>query len=154
MPSLITIFRDMPDLRRGYAQRHELLDCFETAPADHGRVETRRHLVSHSTGWIFGDRAEPGAPRMPGLAMIARAVRSHWAIENSLHWVLDVTFGEDAARNRKDNGPENLAILRRLTLNMDLSRFCAAPSALLSPLPFECDRRLFQPSAECRRRGL
>ena len=48
----------------------------------------------------------------------AKAVRSHWAIENSLHWVLDVTFDEDAARNRADNGPENLAILRRLTLNL------------------------------------
>lgn len=48
----------------------------------------------------------------------ARAVRSHWAIENSLHWVLDVTFDEDAARNRADNGPENLAVLRRLTLNL------------------------------------
>ena len=48
----------------------------------------------------------------------AAAVRSHWAIENSLHWVLDVTFDEDAARNRADNGPENLAIPRRLTLNL------------------------------------
>ncbi len=48
----------------------------------------------------------------------ADAVRAHWAIENSLHWVLDVTFDEDGARNRKDNGPENLAILRRLSLNL------------------------------------
>ena len=45
-------------------------------------------------------------------------IRRPWAIENSLHWVLDVTFDEDAARNRADNGPENLVILRRLTLNM------------------------------------
>jgi predicted transposase YbfD/YdcC len=49
---------------------------------------------------------------------LAKAVRAHWAIENSLHWVLDVTFDEDRARNRKDSGPENLAILRRLTLNL------------------------------------
>jgi predicted transposase YbfD/YdcC len=48
----------------------------------------------------------------------AEAVHAHWAIENSLHWVLDVTFDEDRARNRKDNGPENLPILRRLTLNL------------------------------------
>ena len=48
----------------------------------------------------------------------ARAVRGHWAIENSLHWILDVTFDEDRARNRRDHGPENLAILRRLTLNL------------------------------------
>ena len=47
---------------------------------------------------------------------VARAVRAHWAIENRLHWVLDVTFDEDRPRNRRDNGPENLAIiLRRLT---------------------------------------
>jgi len=48
----------------------------------------------------------------------ATAVRAHWAIENSLHRVLDVTFDEDRARNRKDNGPENLAILRKLALDL------------------------------------
>ncbi|SCC79085.1 Predicted transposase YbfD/YdcC associated with H repeats [Saliniramus fredricksonii] len=46
------------------------------------------------------------------------AARSHWSIENGLHWVLDMTFDEDRARNRKDNGPENLAILRKLALNV------------------------------------
>jgi predicted transposase YbfD/YdcC len=45
-------------------------------------------------------------------------VRSHWGIENELHWVLDVTFDEDANRSRKDNAPENLAILRRLAFNI------------------------------------
>lgn len=44
--------------------------------------------------------------------------RSHWGIENRLHWVLDVHFAEDANRARKDNAPENLAILRRLALNV------------------------------------
>jgi predicted transposase YbfD/YdcC len=48
----------------------------------------------------------------------ARAVRAHWRIENGVHWVLDVTFDEDRARNRKDHGPENLAILRKLALNL------------------------------------
>lgn len=48
----------------------------------------------------------------------ARAVRAHWAIENGLHWVLDTAFDEDRARNRKDNAPENLAVLRRLALNL------------------------------------
>jgi predicted transposase YbfD/YdcC len=129
-----------------FADPPEPMECFETLDAEHGRIETRRHMTTHSVDWLFGDRAEPGAPHMPGLACLAcveatrdggppsrryyvssarltperfaRAVRSHWAIENSLHWVLDVTFDEDAARNRKDNGPENLAILRRLALNM------------------------------------
>jgi hypothetical protein len=45
-------------------------------------------------------------------------VRAHWAIENSLHWVPDVEFDEDRARNRKDNGPENLSIRRKLILNL------------------------------------
>jgi predicted transposase YbfD/YdcC len=49
---------------------------------------------------------------------LLRVVRSHWAIENQLHWILDVVFAEDGARTRKDNGPENLAILRRLALNI------------------------------------
>lgn len=129
-----------------FANPPERLEGFETTDADHGRIETRRHRVTHDVGWLFGDRPEPGAPTMPGLATLAcveatrddgapatryylcsarltperfaHAVRSHWAIENSLHWVLDVTFDEDAARNRADNGPENLAILRRLTLNV------------------------------------
>jgi predicted transposase YbfD/YdcC len=48
----------------------------------------------------------------------AHAVRAHWRIENSLHWVLDTAFDEDRARNRKDHGPENLAILRKLALNV------------------------------------
>ena len=60
---------------------------------------------------------------------LAKAVRAHWAIENSLHWVLDVTFDEDRARNRKDNGPENLAILRRLTLNLLRKPCPSSPSA-------------------------
>jgi predicted transposase YbfD/YdcC len=45
-------------------------------------------------------------------------VRSHWGIENQLHWVLDVVFDEDGSRTRKDNGPENLAILRRFAINI------------------------------------
>lgn len=129
-----------------FADPPESLAVFTTTDADHGRVETRHHRVTHCTDWLFGDRAEPGAPNMPGLATLAsvtatrddgppstryylssarlspeafaRAVRTHWAIENSLHWVLDVTFDEDRARNRADNGPENLAILRRLSLNL------------------------------------
>ena len=44
--------------------------------------------------------------------------RTHWGIENQLHWVLDVDLGEDAARSRKDNVPQNLALLRKLALNI------------------------------------
>jgi predicted transposase YbfD/YdcC len=49
---------------------------------------------------------------------LLQIVRSHWGIENRLHWVLDVVFDEDGNRTRKDNGPENLAILRRFALNI------------------------------------
>lgn len=45
-------------------------------------------------------------------------VRTHWDIENGLHWSLDVTLDEDAARARKDHAPANLAVLRRLALNV------------------------------------
>lgn len=45
-------------------------------------------------------------------------VREHWGIENQLHWVLDVVFDEDRARNRSGHGPENLSILRKLALNL------------------------------------
>jgi predicted transposase YbfD/YdcC len=49
---------------------------------------------------------------------LLNVVRQHWTIENRLHWVLDVVFNEDRARNRKDHGPENLAIIRKLALNL------------------------------------
>jgi predicted transposase YbfD/YdcC len=132
-----------------FADPPEPLEAFETTDADHGRIETRRHRVTHSTGWLFSDRRYAGEPRLPGLAGLgcveatrteagrtsastryyfcsapltperfARAVRGHWAIENSLHWVLDVTFNEAPARTRRDHGPANLAILRRLSLNL------------------------------------
>ncbi len=45
-------------------------------------------------------------------------VRAHWGIENALHWQLDVSFREDAAGNRKDNGSTNIAILRRRALDL------------------------------------
>jgi predicted transposase YbfD/YdcC len=49
---------------------------------------------------------------------LLQIVRSHWSIENQLHWVLDVVFGEDACRTRTNNGPENFAILRRAAINL------------------------------------
>ncbi len=45
-------------------------------------------------------------------------VRGHWGIENQQHWVLDVQFGEDACRTRSDHSAENLALIRRVALNM------------------------------------
>lgn len=52
----------------------------------------------------------------PMLAL--RAVRQRWGIENQLHWVLDIAFREDESRVRKDDAPENLAVLRHMALNL------------------------------------
>lgn len=49
---------------------------------------------------------------------LLQAIRSHWGIENSLHWVLDVAMGEDDSRVRKDHAPQNLGLLRRLALTL------------------------------------
>jgi predicted transposase YbfD/YdcC len=49
---------------------------------------------------------------------ILKVKRSHWGIENSLHWVLDIAFNEDHSRVRKDNAPQNFAVLRHMALNL------------------------------------
>lgn len=90
------------------------------------RITSRRRLQ--------GGRAERPCVRYYLLSKyipakkLLRVVRSHWSIENQLHWVLDVVFDEDGNRSRKDNAPENLAILRRLAIN--LIRFHPAPISM------------------------
>ena len=69
---------------------------------DSGSVESRYYISS-----LKGDARQ-----------LLRVIRGHWGIENSLHWVLDIAFREDESRVRKDNSPENLAVLRHITLNM------------------------------------
>jgi predicted transposase YbfD/YdcC len=49
---------------------------------------------------------------------LTTAVRAHWGIENRLHWVLDVSFGEDGSTIRKDNAPQNLSLLKKIVLNL------------------------------------
>lgn len=66
---------------------------------------------------------------------VLRIVRSHWSIENGLHWPLDVTLDEDLARNRKDNGPANLAVLRRLALNVARAHLHRSPCVVSSSAP-------------------
>lgn len=113
-----------------------------TEDDDHGRVETRRAVVvaagtlgAHhefpglkAIGMIHSTRAIDGKTqeftqyfalsRRFKPAELLRIKREHWGIENRLHWQLDVVLDEDMSRTRKDNGPDNLAMLRRLALNI------------------------------------
>ncbi len=116
---------------------------FQSVGAGHGRIETRTAVVSNDIGWLQERHNWPGlsaigkviATRETGgkqtrhsryfllslpleAARFLEVTRSHWRIENSLHWVLDVTMNEDQARNRTGNGAENLALLRRMALNL------------------------------------
>ena len=54
----------------------------------------------------------------PDAQQLGKAIRQHWSIENQLHWILDVTFGEDACRIRTGNAPENIALLKRWSINL------------------------------------
>ena len=113
-----------------------------TEDAGHGRKETRKAVVVSAKGLAdhhdfpglkaFGrvkaNRETAGVTTSetrcfalswtPTPDVLLDTVRAHWAIENALHWQLDVSFREDAARNRKDNGPGNIAVLRRRALNV------------------------------------
>lgn len=78
------------------------------------RIEVSRTVNGKTTHEV---RAYVLSRKMPPDELL-RIVRNHWAIENRLHWQLDVHMAEDQSRSRKDNGPANLAVLRRLTLNV------------------------------------
>ena len=109
----------------------------------HGRIETRTAALSTDITWLQESHAWPGLAAIGKITasreingrttvetryyLLSHAftpkrlnaiVRSHWGIENGLHWVLDVIMDEDQARNRKDHGPQNLALLRKLALNL------------------------------------
>jgi predicted transposase YbfD/YdcC len=115
----------------------------ETVDGDHGRIETRRYWITSEIEWLGAkaswanlhsvgmveSRREIGAsvqidtryfltslPAQGG--RFAQAVRQHWGIENSLHWVLDVSFAEDACRIRKDKGAQTFAVLRHIAVNL------------------------------------
>jgi predicted transposase YbfD/YdcC len=135
------VFMDaLEDDFKGLAHRYH-----HTKEESHGRTEERHyHIIEvpeelarkHSQfaglrtlGMVFSQRQVSNGPEAMetrfyissmGLKAkaFAEAVRGHWSIENNLHWVLDVVFQEDASRLRKDHGPENLGLIRRIALSL------------------------------------
>jgi predicted transposase YbfD/YdcC len=118
---------------------------YRTTEQGHGRTEERHyHVVAvpddlaarhaefaglRSLGMVFSERQVGDGPLAcetrfyisslrPQVKVFAEAVRGHWSVENNLHWVLDVAFQEDASRVRKDHGPENLGLIRRIALSL------------------------------------
>jgi predicted transposase YbfD/YdcC len=80
-----------------------------------GMIERERDTagkVSRERAFYIGSRGIVSAESF------ATAARSHWAIENSLHWVLDVTFREDECRVRKGHAPQNFSALRKFALSL------------------------------------
>lgn len=119
-------------------------DYCETVEKGHGRIEMRRCWATEEIDWleqkadwaglksivmveavreISGD--QPSCEKRYFISSLSadaaenlRAVRGHWEIENSLHWVLDVAFGEDACQIKAQNGAANRALLRHIALNL------------------------------------
>lgn len=81
-------------------------------------IESRRRESSQTSGKASVERRFYLSSLAPDARALEHAMRSHWGIENSGHWNLDVSFREDACRVCRDHAPFNLAVLRRLALNL------------------------------------
>lgn len=127
-----------------FAQQAHSYSAQHAQTNNHGRIESREHWLMEVPEYLkratkhwtklqtiamvrrtrqVGDKTSEethyyisSLPLSSGATRIAQAIRSHWAVENELHWSLDVAFGEDACQVRKDEGPANLACIRRLAL--------------------------------------
>lgn len=119
-------------------------DFHKTVDGGHGRIEIRSIWCTNQIEWLQDRSAWAGLKSITAVEcertenkktsierryfisshdglnakFMAKAIRGHWGIENSLHWSLDVSFGEDNSRVRKGHGAENLSRLRRITLNL------------------------------------
>lgn len=113
-----------------------------TEDKGHGRTETRRCLTLACADWenidawsglksvtmveslrqsgekISSEKRYYISSLAPDSEKLAQAIRSHWQIENRLHWCLDMTFHEDASRIRIDHAPENLNIMKKIAMNL------------------------------------
>jgi len=115
----------------------------ETVDGDHGRIETRTTTVIHDVGWLQERHHWPGLKGVvivdslreidgnieretrlyiTSLVLLAAQlgliVRSHWAVENSLHWVMDMVFRDDECRVRTDHAPANFTTIKHIALNL------------------------------------
>ena len=115
----------------------------ETVDGDHGRIETRTTTVIHDVAWLqerhdwpglnavvmvesvreIGDKTERETRfYITSLVLLANLlgpiIRSHWTIENSLHWVLDMIFRDDDCRIRTDHAPANFATIKHMAHNL------------------------------------
>ena len=123
--------------------RDTAISTHKTIDADHGRIETRQYTVIHDIEWLQTRHAWPGLKgiiivdslRQTGetieretrlcitsstleAKLAGPMVRGHWAIENSLHWVMDMTFRDDACRVRTEHAPANFTTLRHIAQNL------------------------------------
>src|SRR5215475_8618678 len=114
-----------------------------TVDGDHGRIETRTCTVFHDIDWLQERHNWPGLKAVvmvesvreindkieretrfyiTSLVMLAHAIgpiiRSHWAVENSLHWVMDMVFRDDECRIRTQNAPANFTTIRHMAQNL------------------------------------
>lgn len=120
------------------------LAYLKTIEKDHGRIETRRYWIAanvfglvdeeiwcncRTVGMVesvreTGQKQPQVEPRyfissaQLNVGRFAASVRDHWQIKNRLHWGLGGVFGEDDARIRKDNGPQNVSLLSKIALNL------------------------------------
>jgi predicted transposase YbfD/YdcC len=115
----------------------------QTVDGDHGRIETRNTTVIHDVAWLqkrhnwpglnavvvvdsireTGDKVERETrfyitSLMLVASLLGPVVRSHWAIENSLHWVLDMVFRDDECRLRTDHAPANFTTVKHMAHNL------------------------------------
>ncbi|MCX4159747.1 MULTISPECIES: ISAs1 family transposase [Paraburkholderia] len=144
-PSLLTHIRTTLEAieRIPAAERDVFITEHRQVEKGHGRIETRQCIASDIlTRWqqpalwpgmrsivmveatreigdkVTTERRFHVSSLPPDAAHIAQAVRSHWGIENGMHWSIDMTFGEDQCRVRVDHAAQNFAILRRITMNL------------------------------------
>jgi predicted transposase YbfD/YdcC len=119
------------------------ISTHKTAGADHGRIETRNYTLIHDTGWLQERHKWPSMKRVLMVESqreyngkveretrfyitsstleaqtLSPMIRSHWAIENSLHWVMDMTFRDDECRIRTGHAPANFTTLRHMAHNL------------------------------------